>query len=317
MKQTLSRLATAVLPSQVLLGLALLQALAPPQALAQTRLRIASFNAENYLVQPAPGRRPKPVASRDKVAELLADLHPDIVALQEVGGHDALADLQSRLHARGLALPHAELVRGHDPDIAVAVLSRFAFSSRSAHTNDSYLLDGRRLRTSRGFAQVTFSPSPGYHVFLLAAHLKSKRAVGAAPESEMREQEAILLREKIDAILQSDPDANVVVCGDFNDTQASPALRALYGKGARMLIDTRPAEPSPAGHPHASASPRRVTWTHHFARDDAFTRIDYILVSRGMAREWRPDGTCIHPTKDWGMASDHRPILAEFDATDR
>jgi endonuclease/exonuclease/phosphatase family metal-dependent hydrolase len=34
----------------------------------------------------------------------------------------------------------------------------------------------------------------------------------------LREQEARLLREKIDARLASDSEANLVVLGDFNDT---------------------------------------------------------------------------------------------------
>ncbi len=299
-----------VLPGSLAL-LAFITFLAP-QALAQPRLRIATFNAENYLVRPANGRTVKTMPQRSKVAELLADLNPDVVALQEIGDPEALSDLQGRLRSRGIDLPHADLARGHDPDIAVAILSRFPFASRVHHTHESYLLDGRRLRTSRAFAEVSFHPAPGYRVFLLAAHLKSKRAVGVASESDMREQEAILLREKADAILHQDPDANVVVCGDFNDTQDSPALRVLRGKGTRALIDTKPAEPCPS-----PAPARRVTWTHHFAREDAFTRIDYILVSRGMAREWRPEGTRVHPAHDWGMASDHRPIVAEFDAADR
>jgi endonuclease/exonuclease/phosphatase family metal-dependent hydrolase len=284
------------------------------------RLRIASFNVENYLIRPAPGRSPKPETSREKVAELLAQARPDVVALQEVGDTEAMADLQARLRAHGTDLPHAEFVRGHDPDIAVAILSRFPFASRRHHTNDAYLLDGRRLRSSRAFAEVSMVPSPGYHVHLLVAHLKSKRAVGIAAESEMRHKEAILLREKADAILVANPDANLVVCGDFNDSPDSPALRALCGSGVRALIDTRPAEPAstspslaPSGFPRA----RRVTWTHYFAREDAFTRIDYILVSRGMAREWRPEGTCILTSPDWGMASDHRPIVAEFETTER
>lgn len=289
----------------------------PWRARADPTFRVASFNVENYLVRAVPGRVVKPLASREAVARHLVDLRPDVVALQEVGDADAVADLQSRLRARGLDLPHAHVVPGHDPSILVAVISRFPFLSRRSHTNESYLVDGRRLRSGRGIAEVMFEPSPGHRVLLLAGHLKSRRAVGAASESDMREQEAILLREKIDALLDEDMEANVVVCGDFNDVPGSPALRALMGRGVRALVDTRPAEPWQGPPGEGPAPGRWVTWTHYFAREDVFSRIDYILVSRGLAREWRREGTRVHGVPDWGMASDHRPIVAEFEPPDR
>lgn len=292
-----------------------LQRPAPPPPSAPA-FRIATFNVENYLVRPAPGRKPKPESSRAHVARLIVESRADVVALQEVGDNDALRDLQRRLGGMGFPLPHAEIARGHDTNICVAVLSRFPFLHRRQYTNEVFLLDGRRLRSSRAFAEVSFSPTPSHRVILLVAHLKSKRAVGLAAESEMREQEALLLREKADALLRADPDANLVVCGDFNDTPDSPALRALVGRGLMALIDTRPAEPIDGG-ASPSATKRSITWTHHFAREDAYTRIDYLLVSRGLAREWRREDTRIHATPDWGLASDHRLLVVGFDSPDR
>lgn len=303
-----------------LLGLLLLAFLHPiPPVLGEgTRppFRIATFNVENYLVRPAPGRAPKTESGRQAVARHLAALQPDVVALQEIGDAEALKDLQARLRALGVELGEHEIVRGHDTNIHVAVLSRFPFVERHPHERETYLLDGRRMRVSRGFAQVTFAPCPGYEVTLLVAHLKSKRGVGAALESSMREHEARLLREKVDVILEARLDANVVVCGDFNDSMESPALRLVMGRGPRGLVDTRPGERGPAAPPGPSGQ-RCVTWTHHFAREDAYTRIDYILLSRGMAREWRRQGTFVQAVPDWGVASDHRPLVAEFEEGER
>ena len=69
----------------------------------------------------------------------------------------------------------------------------------------------------------------------------------------------------------------------------------------------------------AEASPevRRITWTHYFSKEDTYTRIDYILLSPGMAREWVRNGGCVLKIPDWGMASDHRPLLATFEAEDK
>jgi endonuclease/exonuclease/phosphatase family metal-dependent hydrolase len=253
------------------------------------------------------------------VVKSLVALKPDVLALQEIGDVDSLAELQGRLKAAGLDLPHTEHVRGYDTNIFVAVLSRFPIVSKHPHTNESYLLNGRRFRTSRAIAEVEIEPRPGYRFSLLTTHLKSKRAVADGDEAEMRTQEAMILREKLDALLQQKSDANFVVCGDFNDTRDTPAIRAVMGRGNKSLMDTRPAErngdTAPSENPNWD--PRRVTWTHYYGKEDSYSRLDYILVSRGMAREWRKEGTYILTLPDWGVASDHRPLVAEFLPADK
>ncbi len=287
--------------------------------LAQDPFRVVTYNVENYLVRPSGTRVIKPVESRAKVVEGLLQLKPDVLALQEIGDRNALTDLQTRLKQAGLDLPHAEHVRGYDTNIFVAILSRHPIVRRQPHTNASFLLNGRRFRTSRGIAEVEIEVRPGYRFTLFTTHLKSKRTSTVADESDIRLQEAQILREKIDAVLQRNPDANIVVCGDFNDTHDTPSLRAITGRGVRGLIDSRPAErngdSAPANNP--KWEPRRVTWTHHFGKEDSYSRIDYILLSRGMAREWERPGTYVLTLPDWGVASDHRPLVAEFIPRDR
>ncbi len=288
-------------------------------ALAQDPFRVVTYNVENYLVRPTETRKIKPEPSRAMVVKGLVALKPDVLALQEIGDVDSLTELQGRLKAAGLDLPHAEHVRGYDTNIFVAVLSRFPIVSRHPHTNESYLLNGRRFRTSRAIAEVEIEPRPGYRFSLLTTHLKSKRAVADGDEAEMRTQEAMILREKLDALLQQKSDANFVVCGDFNDTRDTPAIRAVMGRGNKSLMDTRPAErngdTAPSENPNWD--PRRVTWTHYYGKEDSYSRLDYILVSRGMAREWRKEGTYILSLPDWGVASDHRPLVAEFLPADK
>lgn len=288
-------------------------------ALAQDPFRVVTYNVENYLVRPTETRKIKPEPSRAMVVKGLVTLKPDVLALQEIGDVDSLAELQGRLKAAGLDLPHSEHVRGYDTNIFVAVLSRFPIVSRHPHTNESYLLNGRRFRTSRAIAEVEIEPRTGYRFSLLTTHLKSKRAVADGDEAEMRKQEAMILREKLDALLQQKPDANFVVCGDFNDTRDTPAIRAVMGRGNKSLMDTRPSErngdTAPSENPNWD--PRRVTWTHYYGKEDSYSRLDYILVSRGMAREWRKEGTYILTLSDWGVASDHRPLVAEFLPVDK
>ena len=278
-----------------------------------------TYNVENYLLAPTTTRKAKEPESRAKVVESIVAGRPDILALQEIGDLAALKELQARLRDRGLDLGNAELVQGWDTNIVVALLSRYPIAQRRPHTNESFLLNGRRWHMSRGVGEVDVAVTPRYGVTVFVAHLKSRRAIGAASEADIREHEAELLRTLVEARLAAQPSANVVVCGDFNDTRDTPALRTLVGRRAPRLFDLRPVEPN--GDQAASANPRyeprRVTWTHYYGREDTYSRIDYLLVSPGLKREWCPEASQVVAIPDWGVASDHRPVVAEFLATDQ
>jgi endonuclease/exonuclease/phosphatase family metal-dependent hydrolase len=280
---------------------------------------VATYNLQNYLDESAASRAAKSSASRAKIRESIRALNPDVLAVQEMGRVEALHELRASLKSEGLDYPYWEHVSGFDTNIQVAILSRFPFTARRSHTNENFLLRGRRFRTSRGLAEVEIAVNARYRFTLFTAHLKSRRPVPEADEAELREQEALILREKIDARLTADPNANVVVLGDFNDTKDSRAVKIVLGKGRNALVDTRPAERN--GDHTAAPAPYlatpNVTWTYFYGKEDSYSRVDYLLLSRGMAREWQREGTYVLALPNWGLASDHRPILAQFTDEDR
>jgi len=281
--------------------------------------RVASYNLNNYLVAGSESRPAKSAESRRQIRSNLRALNADVLALEEMGSPEDLIELRSSLEADGLSYPHSEWVPGADTNIHVAVLSRFPIVARRPHTNESFLLYGRRFRVSRGFAEVDIQTSTNYSFTLMTAHLKSRRVSARADEAELREQEAILLREKIDAFFMVNPNGNLIVLGDFNDTKDSAAIRTIRGHGKFALIDTRPAERNGdyIGRGSSRLDPMTVTWTHYFGREDTYSRIDYIFLSSGMAREWNATETYVLAAPNWGLASDHRPIVAAFWAENR
>ncbi|MCZ7641201.1 MAG: endonuclease/exonuclease/phosphatase family protein [Verrucomicrobia bacterium] len=264
-------------------------------------------------------RAAKSPESRAKVREAILAMRPDVLAIQEIGRPSALLELRAALRADGLDYTDWEHVGGPDTNIFLGVLSRFPIVARRPQTNENFLLRGRRYQVSRGFAEVEIQVNARYRFTLLNAHLKSRRAVGYADEAELREQEAARLRALIDNRLRGQPQLNLVVLGDFNDTQDSPTLRRLLGEGRTRLVDTRPAErngdsappPIRVGHRAASHGPT-ITGSK-----DTYDRIDYVLLSPGMAREWERDASYVFAFPNWGTASDHRPVVASFTATDR
>ena len=287
--------------------------------LAQDSFRVATYNVENYL-DAASGTRPaKSAPAKAKVCEGILALKPDVLALQEMGATNTLFELQNSLKTNGLDLPYWEYVTGYDTNIHVAVLSRFPISARHPQTNDSFLMNGSRFRVSRGLAQVEIQVNANYSFTLITAHLKSKRQISAADEADLRFEEAKILREKIDACLAANPNVNLIVLGDLNDLHDSKPLRTILGRGKKALIDTRPIERNGDNQPHSDRrlAARTISWTHFYAKEDTFSRIDYILISHGMAREWNPAETYILTLPNWGLASDHRPLVATFTAADK
>jgi len=115
---------------------------------------------------------------------------------------------------------------------------------------------------------------------------------------------------------QQDP---TVVLGDLNDTKDTKSTRAVLGRGKHALVDTRPAERNGDNRPNPNPryDPRNITWTHYYGKEDTYSRIDYLLISRGMAREWSRDETYVLALPNWSVASDHRPIVAGFIAEDK
>lgn len=281
--------------------------------------RVATYNVENYLDQPAAGRPVKSAEAKAKVRESILALKPDVLAMEEMGSLSALQELRESLKGQGLDFPYWEHVTGFDTNIHIAILSKFPFTARHPHTNDNFLLSGKRFWVGRGFAEVDVQVNTNYSFTLIAAHLKSKRAVAVADEKELRLEEAKLLREKIDARLAANPNVNLVVVGDFNDTKDSASTKAVIGRGKTKLVDTRPGERNGDSAPSSNPAydPPRVTWTYFWGREDSYTRIDFLLLSPAMAREWVTNETYVLTVPNWGVGSDHRPVVATFTAEER
>jgi endonuclease/exonuclease/phosphatase family metal-dependent hydrolase len=285
-------------------------------AFAAQTFTIATYNVDTYLDQPTQSRpHVKTAEAKAQVRKLIHALNPDILALEEMGSTNALLELRASLKAEGLDFPYWEHVNGWDTNIHVAVLSKFPFIASHPHTNDEFLLDDRIFRVSRGFAELKIQPTPGFAFTLIAVHLKSRLPDSGADPDEQRYEEAKVLRHIIDQHFQADPNVKLVVLGDFNDVKDSDSLREIIGRGKFKLVDTRPAERNgdnvPSEPPYYE--PRNVTWTYFYGKDDTYSRIDYILLSPAMARAWRKDGTYAATVANWGLASDHRPIIAAFE----
>jgi endonuclease/exonuclease/phosphatase family metal-dependent hydrolase len=285
-------------------------------AFAAQTFTIATYNVDTYLDQPTQTRpHPKTAEAKAKVCDMICSMNPDVIALEEMGTTNALFELRASLKAKGVDFPYWEQVEGWDTNIHVAVLSKFPIIASHAHTNEEFLLDDKRFRVSRGFAELELQPAPGFTFTLIAVHLKSKVPDSGTDPDEQRFEEAKILRRIINDHFTADPNARFVVLGDFNDEKDSDSVREIIGRGKFKLMDTRPAERNGdtvrAEPPYNE--PRNVSWTYFYGKDDTYSRIDYILLSPAMAQDWLPQETYVPTVSNWGVASDHRPIVAGFE----
>src|SRR5215469_1508974 len=152
--------------ARLIIGLAAI--LSCSRIFAAEIFRIAAYNVENYLDQPTGSRHEvKSAEAKAKVRESILAIKPDVISFEEMGGTNALLDLRDSLNAQGLSLPYWEHITGSDTNIHLAILSRFPIAARRPHTNENFLLDGRRFGVSRGFLEVDIRVNASYSFTLL------------------------------------------------------------------------------------------------------------------------------------------------------
>ncbi len=146
----------------------------------------------------------------------------------------------------------------------------------------------------------------GETVFVINNHFKSKGGdtplFGATqqpnPETEIqRTAQAQVVNDFVSDILSEDPNANVVVLGDFNDFEFSPTLFNLAGQVLTNLEDTLLADSD----------------NYSFIFDGNSQALDHVLVSSNLLPLSEVDRVHINadfPTDQRG--SDHDPVVARF-----
>ena len=208
------------------------------------------------------------------VADAVARIDADVIALQEVEGRQAVERLNEALAERNKSYPYFWVGAGTDPITGqdVAVMSRYPnltepilaypalredFSSRRGYD---------RVAALQKFMRVDLEIA-GQPVTVYALHLKSRRGNRITTDRE-RLAQARLIRRLVRAPLEKRR-PKVVVMGDFNDDPNSDALREIRG-----LND------SSWDMSHASGSKKMQgeRWTYVYG--DRRQALDHILLSK-------------------------------------
>ncbi len=284
-----------------------------PSLSAET-VRVATFNVRNYLNtdRSVEGywRRdyPKPESEKQALREIIRRIAPDVLALQEMGGAEFLAELQSDLRAEGLDYTYAELLSGPDEDRHLALLSRIPPRQVLSHDQITFRYFDEELPVKRGLQEAVFE-TDGQRWRLFNIHLKSRWTdrKDDPNSAKRRVGEAQAIRDFIRSRLPpGEATSRYLVAGDFNDARDSSAVRRFLTVSDTDLT-----------HLVECTDSRGEAWTFHYKKRDLYERVDFILTSPPMLPFVRGGGgNIVDILPESKVASDHRMVYVDLDFPD-
>jgi predicted extracellular nuclease len=168
--------------------------------------------------------------------------------------------------------------------------------SRRPTSIPGHKMDERKWRTASGWAEGVF--------------ISSMKRIGQALET----------RILIDRLFDQDPNALIIVCGDFNEGFDEVAIEAIRGDlentgnldlAMRVMVPTERNIPEPA--------------RYSFLHNGKGKMLDHILVSRTLMAYFRGseihnellhDESIVFTTRIFYPESDHAPVVAKFELPD-
>lgn len=278
------------------------------------QVRVASWNVRNYLAMDRhyDGRYrrdyPKPEAEKTALRQILLEVRPDILVLQEIGAAPYLRELQADLKREGLDYPYIALpeetpgLEDTHGDRLVAVLSRYPWAAlQQAELTVTYF--GQKQPLLRPLLEAEFETAQGSRWSLFTLHLKSRYTNRKDdPDSlKLRTAEATAIRNYIAKRYPPDAGARYLIAGDFNDLQNSAPVRRFLTRGKVTL-----------NYPVECVDSRGEIWTYFYAVAGSYQRVDYLLASPAMRGQVR-EGSIADQLPQSRIASDHRLIYADID----
>jgi endonuclease/exonuclease/phosphatase family metal-dependent hydrolase len=239
-------------------------------------------------------------------AKVIDEIAPDILAVEETEGMDALRDFnRTSLHNFQAEYEHLMSVRGNDPrpiDVALLTRNGNVIESIVSHVDDA--ADGKRI-FSRDCPEYTIHAGDET-ILVMVNHFKSQGYGKKEDNDARRKAQAQRVRQIYDERRAAGFD-NVIVLGDFNDVPSSDALSPLLGHGSDLRdISTHPK----------------------FVNDGAGTytdgkKLDYILLSPALYAKVTGGGTCRNGmwkapqryseiVRPCDTASDHAAVYADI-----
>ncbi len=257
-----------------------------------SEIKIASWNLGNYSSASriidgkfAP-KYPKTESEKSRIAQIVCQINPDILFVQEMGAEN-FGEFLDRLKNAGIYYPYCEILQNADNARCLAVVSKLPFEKTFKFDNLQFAYMGKPAKSPRGLLGVKVG---GFYLF--TAHLKSRRRAKNTDKhcGIFRKAEASQIAKKLAAFSRQ----KLLVCGDFN-SEPNDACIDEFKNTARLFVLPQADD---NGESHT------LTWQNGKKRG----RFDFFLLSEA-AENSAQKCALVCDTKG---ASDHRIIVLKL-----
>ncbi len=267
------------------------------------QLSIAAYNVLNLFDEyddPYKADEGTPAKPRDQLqhlAQSIAALDADVIAMEEVENRDYLQRFVD-VFLPDLGYENVMLFEGNDGrGIDVGLISRVPIGEVRSRRHLKFDGPDGPMSFMRDVPAVTLLPPGGQPIEIWCVHLKSNSG-GREFTEATRVAEAKEVRLLLDQSLAKDPNARIVVTGDFNDTPGTPTLKTIIGEGPTALW--------------SAASDLKDPKTITYNEGDFKSMIDFMLCSPAMMKQYVKGSFQVPQGSVETTGSDHNPINAVF-----
>jgi len=272
-------------------------------------LRIATYNLDNYLVADryVNGRwrpsYPKPEREKTIIRQIIKEVSPDVLVLQEMGSIAFLEELRTDMAREGTHYEYLVHMHGADQNRFLAILSKRVPKNLLKHKDLNFkYFEGREV-VKRGMLEMTFQLTCGTNFQLFALHLKSRYTNKKEDfqSSLRRVGEAEACRNRILERTYNQGAGNYLIVGDFNDHPSSSTMRRFYRRGNLEIGALVPA-----------ADSRGERWTYFYEKESRYESVDGFVVSAAFMPKIKAGRAQIVDSLAALSGSDHRMIYLDL-----
>lgn len=244
------------------------------------------------------GTPAKPREELERLAQSIAQLNADVVAFQEVENRFYLERFVDVFLPK-LGYDHVVHFEGNDGrGIDVCLISRVPIGPVRSYRHVTFPGPNDSIRKfNRDLLAVTIEPPGADPLEVWIVHLKSNSG-GREFAEPVRMGEANQLRKMLDQQLGDDPEARILVVGDFNDTWDSETMKTIVGEGSMAMW--------------SATSELGGDLPDTYNTGEFHSMIDFILCSPAMAKTYVKDSFQVIPGSPDSTGSDHNPVSVSF-----
>lgn len=270
------------------------QKFAPSELRESGKVRLCIWNLKLYLdtykmTERGRTKAPKSETEKRAILEVLKDINPDVLGIEEIGTDKFLKEFLNILREGGLSYPYVAVSDKTDEYPHCAILSKLEFKSTSILGDDFFDYFGKISRSPRALILAEFE-TENTRWFFGSLHLKSR--FGARKRdgnfSKFRTLECEKIAEDLKKILESN--YPVIIGGDFNDEPKDRSTTPLKNAGL-SVVETENKIP-----------------TYVWEKKNIPYTFDFFMASKSMLK--LIESPRIFPTSKGG--SDHLPVYCDL-----